>query len=299
MSLLGDKLEFGKPLAPLTTFGTGGPARYFITVTTAQEASKAVSAAVQLGLPFTLIGGGSNLLVSDSGFDGLVIRMAVMGLKLIDETTVDCGAGEDLQALVLFAADNSLSGMEFATGIWGTVGGAIYGNAGAYGGDIGSVISRVTLVDPAGRLKTVSKEYCRFGYRDSILKSTGEVLTEARVSLKRDDPASIRKRIDDIMDKRNAKFPRGGKTAGCFFKNIPDPAQEFGKLPAGRLLEEVGAKKMAVGGAQVYDKHANVIINSGNATSKDIRQLADKLKEKVLDAFGIKLEEEIIQIGDF
>jgi UDP-N-acetylmuramate dehydrogenase len=258
-----------------------------------------VQAANTASVEFFVIGGGSNLLVADSGYPGLIIRVSVGGLRVENETEVVCGAGEDLMALVSFSADNALAGLEFAAGIGGAVGGAVYGNAGAYGGEIGNVLNQAVLVSRTGQVKTVDNKYFRFGYRDSYLKSSREILVEARFQLAKGDKHSIREKIEGILNQRAAKFHRSDMCAGCFFKNIPDPNEEHGKLPAGRLLEEVGAKKMSVGEARVSERHANVIINGGRATSKDIRQLADKLKEKVFRQFGIKLQEEVIQIGDF
>jgi len=201
--------------------------------------------------------------------------------------------------LVNFATANSLTGLEFATGIWGSVGGAIYGNAGAYGGQIGSFVHDLDLIDSSGNFRVEDAEYCRFDYRDSILKKTKEIIVSSRFSLKKGNQKSISDRVDEIMAIRNVKFPPDGLSAGCFFKNIPDETQPYGKMAAGKLLEDIGAKTMAVGGAKVYNGHANVILNSGTATSKDISDLADILKKQVLDKFGIRLKEEVIRIGHF
>ncbi len=295
----GDALEFDKPLAEFTGYHTGGPARYFLQAHAASEVERAVKAANELNMPFYLIGGGSNLLVSDKGFDGLVVRIDIKGLTLVDEQTVDCGAGEDLMALVDFCADNGLTGMEFAAGIAGTVGGAIYGNAGAYGNEIGNVLTSVTLVDRDGNIKTVDPEYCRFQYRSSHLKQSHEIVVRATFQLEPGDKEKIKARVAEIIAIRESKLPPPGNSAGCFFKNIPDPSQPHGKLAAGKLLEEIGAKQMSVGGAKVYERHANIIVNTGTATSQDIRRLADMMKKKVHDTFGVDLEEEVIQIGDF
>ena len=299
MALLGPKLEFNKGLAPFTCFKTGGSAKYFISVQTVEDVTQAVKAAKKLNLPCFFLGGGSNLLVSDRGYDGLIVRIDIRGLKLIGEVEIECGTGEELAALVDFAAENSLSGLEFASGIWGTIGGAVYGNAGAFGGDIGSAVAEVTLVDGQGEVKTVGPEYCRFGYRDSYLKTSGEAIVKARFKLKKGDTNQIRRKIDDILVLRRDRHPVEGRSAGCFFKNIPDPNRPHGRVPAGRLLEEVGAKRMAVGGARVFEKHANIIVNTGSATSNDIRELADMLKKKVYEKFGVKLEQEVIQLGKF
>lgn len=298
ITALGSRLETDKPLAPFTSYNTGGPARYFVRAESAEDVAAAVSAANEDGIQWVAIGGGSNLLVADAGFDGLVIHVGVKGLHVEDETTVRAGAGESLQALVDFATDNSLGGMEFAAGIWGTVGGAIYGNAGAYGGDMAGVLDKISLVDTSGSIRQEKADYCRFGYRDSYLKKTGEIVINTWVTLKKGDQNLIRARVAEILHSREGKHPTTGHSAGCFFKNIPDPSQPFGKLAAGKLLEEIGAKGMQVGGAQVYGKHANIIVNAGGASSKDIRRLADILKKKVKDRFGVTLEEEVIQIGD-
>lgn len=292
-------LEFDKQLGKFTTFKTGGPARFFLKVKSAQETSDTVKTAQKLGIPFYLIGGGSNLLISDSGIDGLVVKVDVRGLKIVEQTNILCGAGEDLMALINFAADNSLTGLEFASGIWGTVGGAIFGNAGAYGGEIKDVTKEITLVNKTGNIKKVDTAYCGFTYRGSNLKQSKEIVIDTFFELKKGDKKEIKKRIQEILDIRASKHPVEGNSAGSFFKNIPDPTQPYGKLPAGRLLDEVGCKGLSVGGARVYEKHANIIVNTGTATSADIRHLADIMKQRVLDKFGILLEEEVIQLGQF
>ncbi|HUV31253.1 MAG TPA: UDP-N-acetylmuramate dehydrogenase [Acidobacteriota bacterium] len=299
VAAFGPNLQFARDLAPLTSFKTGGRARYFVSANTAGEIARAVVGAGRLGIPFFLLGGGSNVLVSDEGFGGLVIKVDVRGMKLLPGHAIESGAGEDLMTLVDFATANSLTGLEFAAGIWGSVGGAICGNAGAFGGEIGSVVAEITLVDRQGEIKTVTPEYCRFGYRDSLLKSTGEVVVTVRLRLEPGEPSAIRSRVDEILNQREIRHPVTGKSAGCFFKNIPDPSQPNGKLAAGKLLEEAGAKDLSVGDARVFDLHANIIVNDGEATSKDIRALADKMKESVSRKFGIELQDEVIQVGEF
>lgn len=297
--LFGGKIEFDKNLGQFTSYRTGGLAACFIVVRSVQEAASAVKAAISISVPFFLLGGGTNLLISDSGYEGLVIKVEVKGLKLLDDCLIQSGAGDKLSDLVDFATDNSLSGIEFAAGIVGSVGGAIYGNAGAYGGDIGSIVTELTLVDRTGEIKVVGPEYAKFAYRDSYIKESGDIITMASIRLKAGDPEVIKRRVDEIIAVRQEKLPYDEASAGCFFKNIPDPKQKHGKLAAGKLLEEVGAKEETVGGAAVSPKHANIIINTGNATSKEIKQLADKLKEKVYQKFGIMLEDEVIKLGKF
>ncbi|MCP4686286.1 MAG: UDP-N-acetylmuramate dehydrogenase [bacterium] len=299
LEAFGTNLEFSRALAPLTSFKTGGRARYFVSVGSADEAVRAIKAVKRLKIPCFVMASGSNLLVSDEGFDGIVIKMDVTGLQKTSETEVDSGAGEDLMALVDLATASSLTGLEFAAGIWGTVGGAVYGNAGAFGGEIGAIVTRITVVDDSGQIKTMTADDCGFAYRHSALKDDRFVIISARFGLTEGDSSVIQARVDEILAAREGKHPTGGRSAGCFFKNIPDPKEEHGKLPAGRLLEEAGAKELRVGGASVFDKHANIIVNSGNASSKDIRQLADMMKKRVFDRFGIELQEEVRQLGSF
>ncbi|MCX6835287.1 MAG: UDP-N-acetylmuramate dehydrogenase [candidate division Zixibacteria bacterium] len=294
----GAELEFFRELAPLTSFETGGPARYFLVARSVEDVVRAVRSAGALAIPVFVMGGGSNLLVSDDGFDGLVIKLEIKGLQLADSRLVEVGGGEQLIDVVNFTTENSMSGLEFAAGIWGSVGGAIYGNAGAFGGEVGQVLEKAVLVDSKGGVRTESAPFFRFAYRHSRLKETHEIVASATFGLTPGKKPEIERRVDEILARRAERHP-DRRTAGCFFRNIPDPSQEHGKLPAGKLLEEVGARELCVGGARVYDKHANIIVNTGLATSKDIRQLADMLKKRVLDRFGIELQEEVQQLGSF
>ncbi len=294
----GAGLEFSREMASLTSYETGGPARYFIVARSIDDVIRAIKGAARLEIPVFVVGGGSNLLVSDSGFDGLVIKMEIMGLRRLDNNLVEVGGGEQLFDLVNFATEQALTGLEFAAGIWGSVGGAIYGNAGAFGGEVGRVLEKATLVDNNGSVKTVTRDYLKFEYRHSYLKETKEIVAQAYFRLALGDSAAIEAEVGRILSLRSERHP-DRRTAGCFFRNIPDPTQEHGKMAAGKLLEEVGAKELSVGGARVFAKHANIIVNSGGATSKDIRQLADILKQRVWDRFGIALQEEVQQLGSF
>jgi UDP-N-acetylmuramate dehydrogenase len=294
----GDRIISNRSLANLNTFGTGGAARLFFDAATIDELSSIIGMATRLGIPAFLLGGGSNLLVSDKGYDGLVIKNSIMGIEL-KENEVICGAGENLQAVVDFAFENSLTGLEFATGIYGTVGGAIYGNAGAYGSETGNILKHAQLVDRQGNIRIEERPYFEFGYRDSKLKRTGEIVTRAGFALNLGKKELIRAKIDEIRRHRNNKPPINKYTAGCFFKNIPDKRERFGKLSAGKLLDEVGAKGEKFGGAEVFEKHANIIINDGSASSSDIRRLAKRLKIKVKERFNIDLTEEITLLGTF
>ena len=172
LDIFGGLLQFDVPLAEYSSFHTGGSAAFFIDAKTVDDAIHVVVNASQNKIPFFIIGGGSNLLISDNGYDGLVIKINVSGIKKIGDTIIECGAGEELMSLVSFAAENSLQGIEFAAGIWGSVGGAVYGNAGAFGGEIKDVLTEITLLERSGKVKNISPDYCRFDYRDSYLKQT-------------------------------------------------------------------------------------------------------------------------------
>ena len=291
-------LKQNHPLAKFNTFGTGGRARLFAEVTTPQELADLVKEASGLDVPIFMLGGGSNVLISDNGYEGLIIRNAIKGMN-VEGASVICGAGEDLQALIDFATEMSLTGLEFAAGIWGTVGGAIYGNAGAYGSEICNVLEWAEVVDRQGDMRIEQAGYFDFVYRGSKLKKTHEFVTRAKFALQPGKKEAIKSRVEEILAIRNEKLPLTKPSAGCFFKNIPDPSQEFGKLSAGKLLEQVGAKETQYGQAAVFERHANILINSGSATSSDIRRLSQILKRKVKEKFGIELQEEIILLGEF
>ncbi len=298
LAAFGPNLECARDLKSLTSYRTGGTAKYFVECHGAEEIVRSIEAARRLQMKYFVLGGGTNLLISDNGYDGLIIKVNVTGMRVVGADEIVCGAGENLMGLVNFATENGLTGLEFAAGIWGSVGGAIYGNAGAFGGEIGQIVSEVALIGQGSSLRTEPASYCRFAYRDSYLKTSHEVIVDARLKLKVGQKDQIAAKVQEILALRETKHP-DSLTAGCFFKNIPDAREKFGKLPAGKLLEEVGAKGLQVGGAKVFEKHANIIVNTGTATSKDIRQLADIMKQRVRDRFGIELQEEVIQIGQF
>jgi UDP-N-acetylmuramate dehydrogenase len=286
-----------EPLSAYTTFRTGGGADLFVDVADAESLVQAIRLAREFAIPYFIIGGGSNLLVSDDGYRGLIIRNRIRRLE-VQGNEVQAGAGELLDRVVDFAAECSLTGLEFAAGIWGTVGGAICGNAGAFGSQIGSLLAHAELVDADGNLRQEGNDYFRFAYRYSILKATREIITYACLALAPGERSEIVRRTEDIRRLRREKHPVTPCSAGCFFKNVERGGGEESKLPAGKLLEEVGGKEMRVGGAAVFPGHANIIVNTGHATSKDIRQLADILKERVRERFKIELQEEVISVGN-
>lgn len=285
-------------LAPYTSYHTGGEADLFAEITDSDSMAKAIRLANELGVPYFVLGGGSNLLISDRGYRGLILRNRICGLK-VEGNEILSGAGELLDDAVDYATSCSLTGAEFAAGIWGTMGGAVYGNAGAFGSQISVILKWAELVDKTGRIRTEEHDYFAFLYRHSKLKSTGETVTQVCLQLVPGDRDDIARRTADIRRLRAEKHPVTAYTAGCFFKNIEDATQPHGKLPAGKLLEEAGARDLIVGHARVFSHHANILVNTGGATSEEIRHLADILKKRVKDRFGIELQEEVICLGDF
>lgn len=304
---LGEGLLLREPLSRHTTFRIGGPADYFFAARTPHELVAALRAAHALGLPAFLLGGGSNLLVADDGFRGLVVRNACDRIEF-EDTTVRAGCGADLLDLIGRCRDREVAGLEFAAGIPGTVGGALYGNAGCYGRDIGEFTVECACCTPDGlRVETLPASWFEFRYRDSRLKREPRALLTCVLRLARGSRAEIQKVIDEKLAIRREKHPQWQvePTAGSYFKNLPpDWRMPGGKLSpgtrrvaAGQLLDEVGCRGLRVGDALVFPKHANMIVNAGHATARDVLELAARMKARVRDRFGVELEEEVMFLG--
>lgn len=285
------------PLSAMSSFGIGGPADLFFEARTEDELRAAVALAVEERYPFYVIGGGNNLLFDDAGYRGIIIRNRLEGLTSgEDRLTVLSGTG--LPCVLREALDASLGGLEFLAGIPGTVGGAIYGNAGAYGWSIGDVLESALVLRPGGKTETLSGEALGFGYRDSALKKAGNagIILSAVLLSPPGDRGGSEAKIHEILEKRRTKHPPlGTACAGSYFKNSCSATGQ--RIAAGQLLERAGAKGLAVGDAAVYDGHCNFIVNRGNARSSDVLALAAELKEKVAKAFGVRLEEEVIYLA--
>ena len=248
------------------------------------------------GIPVVVFGEGSNLLVGDGGIDGLVVVNRCRGLRR-DGLLIFVEAGANLNDMVDFAIDNGLTGLEKMAGIPGTVGGAIVGNAGAYGQSISEVLVRVTLLTESGQVVERPVEDLDFAYRTSRLKTSGDLVLSAEMALAPGSRAILRKSADDVLAQRRSKLPEGNVCAGSYFKNIEDPSAPHGKIPTGKLLEEAGAKSLRVGGAAVSERHANIIVNLGHASAADVLALAEKMKRVVKEKFGVELEEEVRFLG--
>jgi len=295
--ILGENLKTGELLASHTTFRIGGPADFFYQALTPEELIKGINTAKEFNLPYFILGGGSNLLVSDSGFRGLMIKN-ICRKVLIQENKVSAQSGTLLSELVDLSEELGLTGLEFAAGIYGTLGGAVYGNAGAFGKAICEVLEEGIILTSKGKLEIVNRDYFEFDYRHSKLKSSKDILLSATLTLQKEDREKIRKKIEENLKMRKSRLPEEEGSAGSFFKNIKSSKNCSSGVSAGYLLEQVGAKEMRIGDARVFPKHANIIINSGKATSQDVKTLARVLKEKVKEKFNIELEEEVIYLEE-
>jgi len=284
---LGLKVKTNEPLAKYTTFKIGGPADFFVEVEKEEELVKLLRLLKVLKLPYFVLGGGSNLLVADEGFRGIVIKIANYELR-ITNCKIIAGAGVSLGKLVELAAENSLAGLEFAVGIPGTVGGAVRGNAGAWQQAIGDKVKRVKVVTPEGEIKWIDSSDCQFAYRQSRFKKTKEIIWEVELELEKGNKKEIQEKIKENLAKR-ASQPKE-PSAGCIFVN-PKP------FAAGELIDKCGLKGKRIGDAQISPKHANFIINLDKAKAAEVVRLIKLIKEKVKEKFGIDLEEEIFFLG--
>jgi len=313
MEIHGKKVRENVSLAPFTTFKVGGPAEYFFIAKTKEDLIEAVKAAQKESLPFFVLGGGSNLLVSDEGYKGLVVKLEISDIRC-KNNEIYAGAGAELKDVVKCSLDNSLTGLEWASGIPGTVGGAIYGNAGAFGSFIEDVIKNVRALD-TNELKTrdFPRESCEFSWKGSVFKDKKNlIILAATLILEKGNKKDIEAKIGENINYRKEKHPLDYPSAGCIFKNVKSQIsnsellkefpeiEEFNKkgyIPAGFLVEKSGLKSKKIGGAQISEKHANFIINTGDAQAKDIMNLIKLVKHEVKDRFGVGLEEEVRYIG--
>lgn len=288
-------------MSKITTLQIGGKAKDFKVVRTPQDLIELL-----LHNPdFLIIGGGSNLLVSDEGVDCLVIKNEITGISRLHPWGVIVKSGTTLQELVDYSINQGLSGLQKLAGIPGTVGGAVYGNAGAYGQTISDYLSQVIVLD-GNKTVTLSKTECGFNYRDSNFKKNKFIILEVTFQLESGDSEALKQEAQDTIKKRLVKYPPGIKCPGSFFKNlvaselspeilnnIPQEKIVYGKLPAGTLLEMVGARGQKLDGIAIAPYHANLFINQGNGTAKDFYNLAKTYAQKVKDRFGITLEPEV------
>ena len=281
------KVKWKVPLKEHLSFRVGGDCKAMIFPETVEEIKGAIALCNQEKVKYFILGKGTNLIASDEGYDGVVIKLSGGFEKLVIQGNLfTAQAGASLSALAKKALENGLTGLEFAAGIPGTLGGAVMMNAGAYDGEIKDVISEVTFLDEYGEIRTYTKEQCDFSYRNSVFQEQQGIILSAQLILKEGNAESIREKMEDFARRRSAKQPLTYPSAGSTFKR---PEGYF----AGKLIQDAGLMGLTVGGAMISDLHAGFIINKGNATAKDILDLIELVRHTVNDKFGVMLEPEV------
>ncbi|MCC7522701.1 UDP-N-acetylmuramate dehydrogenase [Candidatus Uhrbacteria bacterium] len=302
-------------MAKRTSFRVGGLAKLHVTAPTSEALVAAISSALDLDIPFYVYGGGSNLLVSDDGYEGVMIQAANRGIT-VEENTVHAESGAITGMVARTSVDKGLTGFEWAVGVPGTIGGAVYGNAGCYGGEMKDAIETVEVYDYNLNIrKSFSNGECGFGYRESMFKHRPFLILSCVLRLAESaDPAKGKERMDEIMRMRKEKQPLESSSAGCAFKNfefddesaldilkrsveVPESMLKNKSISAGWLIDHAGMMGQSVGDAQVSTKHGNFFLNTGKATASEILALISRVKMKVRDEFGIELQEEVQYVG--
>lgn len=296
-----------EPMNKHTSFKVGGPARYFVKAESLDDLKKALDLAREKGIPFFILGNGTNLLVSDKGFDGVIITLAgdFSSIEDLGNGAFKVGAAIPLGRFARSVLKQGFAGIHKLAGIPGTLGGAIYMNAGAYGQEIGTSCTQVTVLDSDGNIREFAASECGFGYRQSIFQKNNAIILSATFLLP--TAASLGKTTADLeaelaecMAKRKASQPLNMPNAGSTFKRLSVGAADTpAQIAPGYYIEQAGLKGYRIGDAEVSTVHANFIVNAGGATASDIKQLSEFVQQKVTEKFGIKLHREIILLGDF
>ena len=292
--MLGEaKVLVNEPMASHTTFRIGGPADYFVMPETVEELANVLKLCKEENTPYFILGNGSNLLVGDKGFRGVVIQLYKNfdGLS-IEGTKITAKSGAMLIRVAKEAGKAGLTGLEFASGIPGTIGGAMVMNAGAYGGEMKDVVTSVTVLTKDGDIKILSGDEMNFRYRGSVVEDEGYIVLEAVMELEEGNLEEIQARMDELSVQRRTKQPIEYPSAGSTFKR---PEGYF----AGKLIQDAELRGYQVGGAQVSEKHCGFVINAGGATAADVMQLMQDVSDKVMEQFGVTLEPEVKRIGEF
>ena len=297
----GDRARRAVSLAPLTTFRVGGPADWLVEPKTSDEIVSALKLASDAGVPVTMLGGGSNVLVSDEGVRGLVIRPRGGAVSRLDHTRIRADAAVTINGLVRWTINHACAGLEKWAGTPGTVGGGIHGNAHFAGRLIGDLIVEVRVAARNGITSDVPRSAMGFSYDRSRLQESGEVLLSAVFGVSAGDPSTLRAAARESLAFRKRTQPLDSPSAGCIFRN-PEPGSDAvpDGLPwsAGALVDRAGLKGLAIGGARVSPTHGNFIVNEGHATARDIRQLIARCRDAVRARFGVELREEIVYLGE-
>lgn len=285
-------LLLAEPMTKHTSFHIGGPAELMAQPQSEAELQSLLLKAAEAAVPVTLVGNGSNLLVRDKGIRGLVIKLGSMLRDIkVSGNVLTFGSGVSLAQASKKAAELGLSGMEFAVGIPGSIGGAVYMNAGAYDGEMSKVVKSVRVMDAAGEVSELSAGELDFGYRHSALQGSGKIVTSVTVELAAGDKQAIAEKMADFSNRRITKQPLELPSAGSMFKRPPG-------YFAGTLIDQTGLKGYTVGGAQISTKHAGFVVNIGGATAADVLQLISDVQAKVFAAHGVHLEPEVLVLGE-
>lgn len=287
-----DILE-NEPMSKHTTFRIGGEAACFIKISNIEQLRKLIPYFNQVEIPYFILGNGSNLLVGDHGYDGVILQIKEKYSQIqVEGTRLRVQAGALLSQVAQCALEHSLAGFAFASGIPGTVGGGVMMNAGAYGGEMKHVVEEVTVLDENGEVLTLDNATMEFGYRTSIIKNRHFTVLEVVFRLETGNQEEIRKEMEELAAKRREKQPLTFPSAGSTFKR---PEGYF----AGKLIMDAGLRGYSIGGAGVSEKHCGFVINKGNATAADVAEVIEEVRERVKDKFGVTLECEVIRLGDF
>ena len=288
-----EKVYLDEPMKKHITFRVGGPADYFVTPSTVEEVKEIVALCKKEGMPYYILGNGSNLLVGDKGYRGVMIQIykEMSGIE-VDGEIIRVQAGALLSRIGVTALEEELQGFEFAAGIPGTMGGAVVMNAGAYGGEMKDILVDATVLTPEGEVLVLKNEELELGYRTSVIAKKNYIVLEATVKLAKGSKEEIRGRMDELKVQRTTKQPLEYPSAGSTFKR---PTGYF----AGKLIQDAGLRGFQVGGAQVSEKHCGFVINKDNATAADVVELMKQVADKVHAEFGVTLEPEVKRIGEF
>lgn len=292
-SLSEERVVFSEPMKKHTSFRIGGPADYFIMPKSYEEVAEAIAVCKEEQVPYSIVGNGSNLLVSDAGYRGVVIQIfREMSEVQVEGNCIRAQAGASLAKIAAAALDAELAGFEFAAGIPGTLGGACVMNAGAYGGEMRDVLVNVTVLDESGKVVKLEKADLELGYRTSIIARKGYIVLGAELELKHGSPDEIRGLMNELKEKRISKQPLEYPSAGSTFKR---PEGHF----AGKLIQDAGLRGFRVGDAMVSEKHCGFVINAGEATAAEVNSLMKQVSERVQEQFGVALEPEVKRLGEF
>ena len=287
-----EDIKINEPMKKHTSFRVGGPAKVFLTVHSEEVLAKIMVALKERKLPYFVLGNGSNLLVSDQGYDGVMIYLGEEFASVeVQGNKIKAGAAAFLGKVARKALEEELTGLEFAAGIPGSLGGGAVMNAGAYGGELSQVVTRIRAMDQLGNIVLLEKEELAMGYRTSVFKTKPYVILEVEMELEKGNPTEILGKMNEYTKARIEKQPLEYPSAGSTFKR---PKGYF----AGKLIMDAGLRGFSVGDAQVSEKHCGFVINKGNATASEIRTLMDEVIKKVKEQFGVELEPEVILLGD-